>query len=337
MAEIADYIGCGFGSFEIERHVAHGAEAEVYCVRDFKHDRRLILRLDPNDDELWDGDPMIPPRNRTLEVRGAIGTWAIAPGYRVRVSVDQHEFKFAWASIYGVLDQRFLIPVTARFRVKNALSPDHILDACGFELFSDRPLWESIAIRLVIDTTDMLEGKLSELEWDQHWSRFATEPRLEFSRRLFLQNSVYADRQADIERVISTRTPEGLLPVFKNLLVRLAIARADGKVSEEQLRASLKCRHFRINVASWEIGQLMVLYSVIEHCNEMTFPPEVDVPKAIASILHGLSEQPLNEWDFHDEVVEQEKQPDLDQFSLFLQEYVVDKFPFPGVQRSKSS
>lgn len=83
MAEIADYIGCGFGSFEIERHVAHGAEAEVYCVRDFKHDRRLILRLDPNDDELWDGDPMIPPRNRTLEVRGAMGTWAMAPSYRV--------------------------------------------------------------------------------------------------------------------------------------------------------------------------------------------------------------------------------------------------------------
>lgn len=335
MAEIADYIACGFGSFEIERHVAHGAEAEVYCVRDFKHDRRLILRLDPNDDELWDGDPVVPPRNGSLETRNAFGTWAGAPNYRR--PVDKHGFKFAMASVYGILDQRFLIPVTARFRVKNALSPDHVLDASAFEQFSDRPVWEGIAIRLVIDTADLLEGKLPENEWDEHWSRFATEPRLEFSRRLFLQNSVYADRQADIERVIATRTPEGLMPVFKNLLVRLAIARADENVSEEQLRASLKCRHFRINVSNWEIGQLLVLYSVIDHCNEMSFPPETDVPKAIMSILHGLSEQPLNEWDFHDEVVEQEKQPDLDRFSLFLQEYVVDNLPFPAVQRSKSS
>ena len=112
-----------FGSFEIEHHVAHGAEAEVYCVRDSKHDRRLILRLDPNDDKLWDADPMLPPRNSSLEVRNAKGTWVAALNYRLRVSVDKKEFKFACASIYGVVDQRFLIPVTARFRVKNALSP----------------------------------------------------------------------------------------------------------------------------------------------------------------------------------------------------------------------
>jgi hypothetical protein len=337
MAEVADYIGCGFGSFEIERHVAHGAEAEVYCIRDFKHDRRLILRLDPKDDELWDGDPMVPPRNSSLEVRNAKGTWVAARNYRVRASVDKQEFKFACASIYGVLDQRFLIPVSARLRVENALSPDHVLGASAFESFSGRPLWEGIAIRLVVDTANLLEGKLSEDEWDEHWSRFATEPRLEFSRRRFLQNGVYAARQADIERIIAERTPEGLLPVFKNLLVRLAIARADGKVSEEQLVASMKCRHFRINVSNWEIGQLLELYSVIEHCNEISFPPETDVPKAIISILHGLSEQPLNEWDVHDEVVEHEKQPDLDRFSLFLQEYVVDNLPFPAVQRTKRS
>lgn len=336
MAEIADYIGCAFGSFEIEHHVAHGAEAEVYCVRDSKHDRRLILRLDPNDDELWDADPMLPPRNSSLEVRNAKGTWVAALNYRIRVSVDNKEFKFACASIYGVVDQRFLIPVTARFRVKNALSPDYILAASPFGPFSDRPLWEVLAIRLVVETAALLDGKLSEREWDEHWSRFATEPRLEPSRRLFLQNSVFSDRQAAIERVIITRTPQGLLPVFKNLLVRLAIARVDGKVSEEQLRASLKCRHFRINVSTWEIGQLLALYSVIEHCNETTFPPQTKSLNAIKSILNGLLEQPLNEWDFHDEVVEQATQPDLDQFSLFLQEYVVDNFPFPAVQMSKS-
>ena len=71
MASFQTYIGQQFGDFRITRHIGASAEAEVYEVSNDKTGQILILRLSASDDALWEGAPVNPPVNASLEIPNA--------------------------------------------------------------------------------------------------------------------------------------------------------------------------------------------------------------------------------------------------------------------------
>lgn len=132
MAVAADYVGCAFGSFTILQKLAHGAEAEVFVCKHEATGLLYILRLDVADNALWDQEPLVPPRNQTLEVKNAKGTWLVAPRYhfetlRARVK-DANGWDIKVTSIYGVLANRYLVPVASPIRVRLARDVDDVLN-----------------------------------------------------------------------------------------------------------------------------------------------------------------------------------------------------------------
>lgn len=57
---------------------------------------RYVMRLGVNDESSWEGNPLDPPRNYSIERANVRGSWFTAPGYNTtRVKVDDYEFKFA--------------------------------------------------------------------------------------------------------------------------------------------------------------------------------------------------------------------------------------------------
>ena len=133
MATAADYVGRTFGSFSIVQKLAGGAEAEVFSCRHEATGLLYVLRLDVNDDSLWAGEPLVPPRNQTLEAKNAKGTWLVAPRYHaesVRArALNASSWAFNVPAIYGVLSNRYLVPVASPVRVRLARDVDDILAA----------------------------------------------------------------------------------------------------------------------------------------------------------------------------------------------------------------
>jgi hypothetical protein len=132
MASVADYVGCAFGSFTMLQNIGHGAEAEVFVCKHEATGLLYILRLDVSDDALWDREPLMPPRNQSLEAKNAKGTWLVAPRYYFETLRAREKDANAWAikvpSIYGVLANRYLVPVASPIRVRVARDVDDVLN-----------------------------------------------------------------------------------------------------------------------------------------------------------------------------------------------------------------
>jgi hypothetical protein len=132
MAAADDYVGCAFGSFTILQKVGHGAEAEVFACKHEATGLLYALRLDVADDALWSHAPLIPPHNQALEAKNAKGTWLVAPRYHLETLQARSKDAKAWAfkvpSIYGVLANRYLVPVASPIRVRLARDVDEVLN-----------------------------------------------------------------------------------------------------------------------------------------------------------------------------------------------------------------
>src|SRR5262245_56768884 len=131
MARVTDYVGRSLGSFEIIRVIDHGAKAEVFACRHKTTGIVYVLRLAATDNDLWAGDPVLPPRNASIERPNAVGTWGMQPAYYELSLKERKGAKDAWVikttSIYGILEQRYLVPVASPVRVKGAWDIDALL------------------------------------------------------------------------------------------------------------------------------------------------------------------------------------------------------------------
>jgi hypothetical protein len=329
MASVDDYIGKEFGSFVIEDLIGSGAQAVVFRVEDRKFGRRLVLRLDRKDASLWSLDPVIPPRNGSIELRNVKGSWNAAREYsRVHFS-DKIKVVVNVPTVYGVLDSYWLVPFSNPFRVPSALDVDQVLVAADHQAFSDSPLWRALASQLVSDTASRLSGKITDREWEQHWSLFVSEPRIHPAALQAVIAQGYADRFDGFEKLFEHYFDEDLPPFFHNILLRLALARIGCTISDQQLLATLRCRHFRLNVAVWMAEQFIAVYGLSEYVAAHRNDISAECVKIMDAMVHELTVQPVVEWESKDEVEERERQRPYDDYDLFFQDLAGGSQAFP--------
>jgi len=155
MARAEDYVGLLFPPFYIEEHIGYGREVEVYQVLHGGTSRHLALRLPGSEDRLWEGEPMCPPANASLERRIACNAFLLNCSAKPQTPY-----------YYGVRDGRYLIPLAAPYRVAGSLGIDEVLDSTPQGFLSGTEFLEELALGVAVALLNEAAGTQPPL---QNW------------------------------------------------------------------------------------------------------------------------------------------------------------------------
>jgi hypothetical protein len=334
MARVEDYIGKSFGALRIEAVVGHGAEAEVFACTHIPTRIVYILRLPAHDAELWGSNPLIPPRNASIERPNANGSWHAAQLYYSGSLQARQDDKDAWVfkvpAIYGVLDQKYLVPVASPIWRKGAVRVDQVLRAMPAEAVDGLGPLEVLLLLMATSACIASRSELASNEWLKKWSNLAGGSiAIEASRR-YLRSGTHApgERERAIRLVASVA--RGNPGLAENLVLRLCSCIARGIFSVEEAWATLRCTHFRRNVTYDELQQIVSAHALVA---AEAFP-EKDTLAALRFVLAALSEDPDDEIDDPSAFETLSDQGNLGRFDLFLQEFAGRKQSVPMVTLS---
>ncbi len=263
MARTSDYVGLSFGSFEIGSKVGSGASADVFACRHEGTGILYVLRLDSEDRALWEGNPMLPPRNASIEVPNANGTWhSELVSYEATMESVQAQGSDAWklvsVPIYGILEQRYLVPVASPVRVKGAWDVTRLLETAPPDDLFLFELWEDFLGSLA----GAAHGSIEKLASDP-WRTVTGGRILSSAIARYLGNGGLDRReQEEITRAASASQVEGP-ELAENLVLRLCGCVQRGRMSIADAVSTLQCRHFRINITQHEAVQTVALYRIL--------------------------------------------------------------------------
>jgi hypothetical protein len=315
MATSKDYIGKRFGEFLIEARIGGGAEAEVLQCLHSATGLRYVLRLSVDDDSLWSGEPLIPPQNASMESNNARGTWLVAPSYyQASLTKTASDWKMKTPAIYGVFQNRYLIPVASPIRVKAVKDIDEVLTLAPADDLWLFGLWEAILGALIFEAyanVDMEGGStLSELPL------IVGGPILADSAKRFMANGTLSiDEQTAILAALAPPidTPE----LAENLLLRICGCVERGRLTTEEVRALFRCRHLRINVTIHDVQQMMQVHQLL---SQQT-PQDDDSLGLLGGVLNLLTSPPADPFVEPGLFEIRTERPDPGRFTLFLQEH----------------
>ena len=187
MATREDYIGKRFNRFEIGKHVGSGKEAEVYELVNHATRRTMILRLDGNDDDTWVGPAKLPPRNGKLEHPNVRGSYFAVFSYVVDNSrTGEDEWKVEVPTVYGLRDERYLIPLSDPLKPKGAIALDKLLDLSQPSNLLGSELVEDILGAMVGDAYLTTTGSISQESWTEKWAKLTGGTILAESAKRFM-------------------------------------------------------------------------------------------------------------------------------------------------------
>lgn len=318
MAKTTDYTGQVFGSFRIGEIIGEGAEAEVFRCEHLATGRQYILRLDAQDGKLWSGRAVIPPFNSEIEVKNARGTWAYATIYYSHTLEERRKDKDAWAittpAIYGLLADRYLVPVASPVRVKRAWDVDRLLAAAPADRMYSGILHE--VLNYLVGTA-MVAGHSAQgtSEWKGRWGTLASGRLLTTAVADYARSVGFGDQQEVVLSLIGT-PDSGEPEMAENLLVHLCACLASGAMSSVEAEATLRDLHFRVNVSVRDVQQAVDLWGILKHFSSKNLFP------ILQFVMEGLTRQPADSDDEAKIFEVRERQPELDRYNLFLQEYV---------------
>ena len=313
MPTATDYIGRSFGEFTIVGQVGHGTEAEVLACKHVATGITYVLRLDVNDDELWDNDFLLPPRNASLERRNAQVSWMVN-ARRARHNVNKIQKDLSslkiTPDIYAVIESRYLIPVASPVRVRGAWDVDRVLRMSPPTKLPLLKLWEDIIFCVI---NEACENELQTKAWRDLLGGQVLLSAIHY----YLDGCTLTSKQKGrVVRNISINDTDG--PEFaENLLLRLWSCVARGCISLDEARATLRCIHFRRNVTKHDAQQMLVAASALQR-NQATKKSLAP----LAFLFKELSFAPLDPFEHPDEFEICDNEPDLELYELFLQEHV---------------
>jgi hypothetical protein len=318
MAQVEDYVGREFGGFRIGKSIGHGKEAEVLLCQHLMTGRVYVLRLDVEDDETWDDGPMIPPRNGSLERNNCDGTWALSSGtYRrmvEQIKKGDSQFIIHHTPIYGVLDNRYLVPMASPIRVKDAWDIDTVLQTSHADDLLFFELWEDLILSMILGA---YEADSPQEEWIRTWNGLIGGPILQRAMTQYLNGGQLTGEQK--QRVlINIRHSSIAAPEFaENSLLRLCGCLSRHRMTFEEARATLRCFYFRINVSLHELNQIVAAYNALLS-NPLGSENSI---KLLEFVLLELTKAPLDQYEHWEQFEIRTEPPDNSRFNLFLQEH----------------
>jgi hypothetical protein len=334
VARVDDYIGHSFGDFRIEAVVAHGVEAEVFACSHLPTRTVYILRLPAQDAALWRSDPVVPPRNALIEVPNAKGTWAAAQAYyfaslHIRQE-DEHAWQVRVPPIYGILDNRYLVPVASPIWRTGAMRIDQLLykmPAAAVDGYG--PLEALLLLMATSASIASRSGQASE-QWHQQWSYLLGGRIATGAAERYLRSGTQPDAEKERAiRMVASAThnnPE----LAENIVLRLCSCIARSFLSVEDAWATLHCKHFRRNVTFHELHQIISAHELL---SAEAFPDK-DTLAALRFALVALTEKPDDEFENPAVFETLASQPEFEIFSLFVQEFAGREQSVPTLTRA---
>jgi hypothetical protein len=310
MARVEDYIGCKFGSFRIEERIGHGKEAEVFRCIHLDTGRHYALRLDIEDDAIWDGEPAIPPRNYSLERNNCQGTWLLSSQwYKYSASAE-------CVPIYGVLNNRYLIPMACPVRVRDAWDINEVLKHSPADDLYLFEMWELLVLSMIVGA---YESNTPDSDWVNRWSKLIGGSILQNAMSQYLDGgSLSNDEKRQVLQNVSRSSKTNAPEFAENTLLRLCGCISRGRMSLKEAKATLQCIYFRINISLHELDQIVAAYNALKF--GVTIGAETS-SKLLEFVLLEMTKAPLDKFNNKEYFEIREKQPDNSSFSLFLQEW----------------
>lgn len=286
MATPEDYVGKRFGYFSITKHLGAGATAEVFICEHLPSRFPYVLRLDVEDDALWDDEPLLPPRNGDFERGGVKFVWDMGnnekPGWPEMLEMH-----------YQIVDQKDVIPLCSPWHLAHALTAPQvrslrdavmpILD--GFSLYSD-------AVGAMVAAATL--GGLAQDMFLAKWGKLSGGSHL-----LALVGSEWENLagMSDKSRVLDllARRNDANPEFAENRLLWLCVAATHELISRDDLHATLMCRWFRQNIAIYEIEQFLEVQRALQDADNYYLSNRIDASQQWAQeVLRRLATEPYN-------------------------------------------
>ena len=220
-------------------------------------------------------------------------------------------FQNGYPAIYGVLENRYLVPVASPVRVKGVKDIDAILELAPPDDLWLFGTWESLLGVLIFEA--MRKDRVNVTE---RWPLLVGGAILEQSAAWYMRGgTLSAEEQASILRALNgpPRKPE----LAENLLLRICGCVERGRLSPDDVRALFRCRHFRINVTEHDAEQMIQAYRLLKD-NSMGSD---DALGLMGGILNLLKDQPADSFEEPQLFEMRTQQPDAARFTLLLQEF----------------
>lgn len=334
MASSDDYIGLQFGSFIVEASIARGREAEVFGVLNRETGRKYVMRLDTDDDAMWEGHPVNPPTNFSLEAKNVRGSWFgtlhYEDGSRIKdaswwskmrriFKPNEPRFQVSVPRIFGVKDLTYLIPVSSPISLRGAISFETFLGLAPPDDLDLFETWEDVVLTMLGDAHATNSGKLSEATWNERWSVLLGGDILCRAVAKYMESGSlsHAERKAVLNR-ISRGDGQGR-EFAHNLLLRMCGAISRGRISLNAAKRTVRDRFFRENLTIRELNQIVSSWSILSRDGFINSNLSINI---LSELLSELKEQPPNRWDNPDLF---EMAPDQD-FGSFIEEHKLNRF-----------
>jgi hypothetical protein len=289
-----DYENREFGWFRIMEKFGSGAEAEVFQCHHVPTGRVYVLRLHVEDDEVWErAEPMLPPRNCTIEHANARGTVISSQFYYDYTEKQTGEdWKFVAAELFGVRDNKYLIPISNVYQRPGAIKFEQLLNLpLPLEIL---PFWESIGLLAQAETGLLKSGSIPIEKWRERWGFLLQDALV----RQWI-NDPMADLSPQLRSAVEASLSKAIIigpSLEKSAVARIMVARMTKTVTKEELATSLSCPFFRMNITLRDLEytiRLLRLYTavpwLIQDPIEWLGSSAVDI---LLEIANGLASQP---------------------------------------------
>jgi hypothetical protein len=337
-----DRIG-SFGWFTVDRELTATAESRLFVVRHRPAHRAYFIRLSDEELHNWRGDPhRVSLHNAAVELANvravAASTSRLYSAHSLRRDRPAHGASIVIPQYYGVLNDRYLVPVSAVYRRRGAVPFESVLDTPG-SLMRIFPFWENLWLFLVAETSLLAGGSLTFEQWRGRWAHLIAGSALGQQLVRDMPEDLSGRLSAAIVDMAAGENADDGPSLEDSAVFRLIIAYAGRRLREEDVAASLSCPFFRMNVTLRDLHYAVALRGLVvprpwlfQQPLEWLGPSILVLP----DILDALVEQPSSFPDDGDDF-EPAQPPDgstLGRFTLFLQDPDQTNRPYLALGRS---
>lgn len=332
MATVEDYLGKRFGEFTIVALVNNNEDIVTFSC--FNEETRFfyVLRLSLSEKDLWKAEPLLPPINYKLEIENVIAARIIAPEYYSKSFEEESylnklfsnknkkrkDWVFDLPDIYGVIQNKYLIPLSSPVRVKLSWDIDKLLNVpIEFNVHSYFQLWEDVISSMVVDYYNISKDNFNE--WEEKWGKIYGGDVMKDSVSEFIDNGDMSDiKKLRINNIFS-KSKKGQIPLAENLLFILCACMEKGEITPDEVKATLMCKHFRLNLSIFEINQIIALYN---NFIKTEFSPPENSIVFLKIILLLLQKEPFDKFVNNQEFEIRNPLPDYNVYKLIILEDV---------------
>jgi len=329
------------GWFRVERELAITTDARVFLCSHLPAHRAYLLRIPPGLSSATPA-PLSSTQNSGLELGNVRGTAAAAAAlYRQRYFGKERahsDTSLVVPEYYGVVDSRYLMPASATYRRRGAVGFDAVT-AISDLLVRMTPFWENLSLLVSAETSLMAGGSISYDAWESRWRRLLRGSSLGRDLLAHPPDGVQGRMAAQIAELVDDTTLGPGPALEDSTVLRLMVAVATRRLTDEQVKDALSCPFLRMNITIHDLTYAVALLNLLQPQDWLLQSPVEWLGPTLfvlPTITDGLVEQPAT---FPDDAPAFEPCPPPDdatlgRFEVFVQDPERTVRPYLALERA---